>query len=364
MTDEATGGGSASFVGAHSTSRFAKAFLSEPDCQQSERLGAAGRQRATGARGGDADEELTPTGTTSESRTTLWDMTALVGTDSGPACWPSWRGVDSPALEMLHSLLEGPNTERRASSWLMNGKRPNPPASRCVEPSRLDDTGLSRGVPSSTRMTPFDSAPPLGDPTPNLSPKASVLLEAARRILLRDGLSHVTYEKVAKESGETLSLIRYYFGDKAGLLRALIQSELYLDCRKYLELVRSHASGVERFRAVLRQIDTEASDSQGHQAFMDVLAAVLRNEDLRPLFKSYSDWYVKLNEFVVAPIVGDQCEDLEGIATLTFAIAEGLQLRRQAGAHVDVEGALRLWERMLQDCLAKRRLKNDSADSA
>ena len=84
-------------------------------------------------------------------------------------------------------------------------------------------------------MTQFDSRPPLDDPTPDLSPRASILLEAARRILLRDGLSHVTYEEIAKESGETQSLIRYYFGDKAGLLRALIQSELYLDCRKYLE---------------------------------------------------------------------------------------------------------------------------------
>lgn len=213
-------------------------------------------------------------------------------------------------------------------------------------------------------MTQSHSEPPLDDPTPEMSPKASILLEAARRILLRDGLAHVTYEKIAKESGETQSLIRYYFGDKAGLLRALIQSELYFDCRKYLELFSSHPPGVEQLEALLGKIEIETRDLQAHRAYVDVLASIFRSEDLRPLFTAYSDWYVRLNEVVVASMAGDHCDDLGEIATLTFAIAEGLQLRREAGAHVDVEAALRVWQRMVQGYLAEQCPGNSGADGA
>ncbi|MBN2203655.1 MAG: TetR/AcrR family transcriptional regulator [Thermoleophilia bacterium] len=203
---------------------------------------------------------------------------------------------------------------------------------------------------------------PLQDPTPNLSPTAGRLLEAARTILVRDGLSCVTYEAVAKESGETQSLIRYHFGDKAGLLRTLIVRELHLEARAILSTVSEEPPGVPRYHALLRECESIAREVEEYRAFLGVVATILLDPELRPLFRAFSDWYADLNRWVLAPIADDGSDaDLDALATLTSAIAEGVALRYQAGPHVDVGAALRLWETMVCDYLARR--CPESADS-
>ena len=191
---------------------------------------------------------------------------------------------------------------------------------------------------------------PLHDPTPDLSPTAGRLIEAARRILVREGLSSVTYEAVAKESGETQSLIRYHFGDKASFVRTLIESELYLECRDIMTAVAEAPPGPQRYHALLREIEKDAHEVEEYRAFLDVVAEILRDEALRPLFTAFVDWYVDLNRWVLASFSdGHSRDDLESLATLTYAVAEGLAVRCQAGHDVDVRAALRVWEAMVCD---------------
>lgn len=189
---------------------------------------------------------------------------------------------------------------------------------------------------------------PLRDPTPDLSPTAGRLIEAARRILVREGLSCVTYEAVAKESGETQSLIRYHFGDKATFIRTLIESELYLECRDIMAAVAEAPPGPQRYHALLTEIEKDAREVEEYRAFLDVVAEILRDEALRPLFKAFVDWYVDLNRWVLASFSDDDSrDDLESLATLTYAVAEGLAVRCQAGQDVDVGAALRVWEALV-----------------
>jgi AcrR family transcriptional regulator len=51
-------------------------------------------------------------------------------------------------------------------------------------------------------------------------------LEAARRIVRRQGASHLTYEELARESGITRGGITYHFPTKEDLLRALVEADL------------------------------------------------------------------------------------------------------------------------------------------
>jgi AcrR family transcriptional regulator len=204
---------------------------------------------------------------------------------------------------------------------------------------------------------------PLRDPTPDLSPTAGRLIEAARRILVREGLSHVTYEAVAKECGETQSLIRYYFGDKASFVRTLIESELYLECRDIMKAVAEAPPGPQRYHALLGEIEKDAHEAEEYRAFLDVVAETLRDEALRPLFRAFSDWYADLNRWVLASFCDDKCDDdLESLATLTSAVAEGLAVRYQAGPHVDLGAALQVWEAMVCDYVAKRCSKSGDSD--
>lgn len=51
-------------------------------------------------------------------------------------------------------------------------------------------------------------------------------LEAARRIVRRQGASHLTYEALSRESGVTRGGIIYHFPTKEDLLRALLEADL------------------------------------------------------------------------------------------------------------------------------------------
>jgi hypothetical protein len=62
-----------------------------------------------------------------------------------------------------------------------------------------------------------------------------------------------------------------------------------------------------------------------------------------PLFRAFSDWYADLNRWVLASFCDDKCDDdLESLATLTSAVAEGLAVRYQAGPHLG-QTLLEVW---------------------
>ncbi|HET8984586.1 MAG TPA: TetR/AcrR family transcriptional regulator [Trueperaceae bacterium] len=75
---------------------------------------------------------------------------------------------------------------------------------------------------------------------------SAVILDAAFRILARDGFQALTARNVATEAGTNLALVNYYFGGKKGLLLALYdhletqrferQTALYADANEPLSV--------------------------------------------------------------------------------------------------------------------------------
>jgi len=175
------------------------------------------------------------------------------------------------------------------------------------------------------------------------------------RSLVREGLTCVTYEAVAQESGETQSPIRCHFGDKASFVRTLIESELSRECRDIMTAVAEAPPGPQRYDALLREIKQDAHQVEEYRAFLDVVGVVLRERELRPLFRAFVDWYVDLNRWVLASFSDDDSQDdLDSLATLTYAVAEGLAVRYQASQDVDVGAALRVWEAMVCDYMGRQ----------
>ncbi len=71
--------------------------------------------------------------------------------------------------------------------------------------------------PTRTRGRP--AATTAGDPAVRTS-----LLEAARQLFLARGFAAVSIREVAAAAGATAAMIHYYFGDKLGLYRAMLES--------------------------------------------------------------------------------------------------------------------------------------------
>src|SRR5512139_425 len=95
---------------------------------------------------------------------------------------------------------------------------------------RSENRATAKGV---TALTRYEL--PFSDPTPDLAPTAARILEAAKRVLSREGFRGLTFETIAGEAGENPALIRYHFGSKAGLLAALVDSVLYQEATDLIE---------------------------------------------------------------------------------------------------------------------------------
>ena len=189
---------------------------------------------------------------------------------------------------------------------------------------------------------------PIEDPTPDLSPTARRLLEAAKRVLRRDGFRALTFETIAREAGENPALIRYHFGSKAGLLTALVDSVLYQEAVELIERLTAVASGPERRETLLALHEAMSSDRDSYQMFYEIIPHVIRDEQLEPHLRQLFEWYRRLDTWALdewgRPRRQAQSEPL---AALTVAMTDGLALQALADPDLDLAAAFDLWRRLV-----------------
>lgn len=89
------------------------------------------------------------------------------------------------------------------------------------------------------------------DPAP-LSARKREMLQATLRIIQRGGFEALTLRRVAEQVGVKLSSVQYHFGNKDGLIAALINWALDWYSQELLELVVEYEDKPERcFRAII-----------------------------------------------------------------------------------------------------------------
>ena len=199
------------------------------------------------------------------------------------------------------------------------------------------------------------------DPTPELSPTAQRILDAGVRVLDREGMRGLTFEKIARESGENGALIRYHFGSKAGLLRALVDAVLFSQARGLLQMLTPLPPGEARREALLRRRHTVAVNLDVYRRMFEVTPYALRDPELRPKLRDLMQWYRELNTWVYATEDADdeEREGLEPLALLMSAMLNGIALLVQSDPDLDVQPALDLWERFVSQYVEE--LQSDKA---
>jgi AcrR family transcriptional regulator len=197
-----------------------------------------------------------------------------------------------------------------------------------------------------TRLSRYEL--PFSDPTPDLSPTAARILEAARRVLAREGFRGLTFETIAKEAGENPALIRYHFGSKAGLLAALVDSVLYQEATELIEQLTPVPAGDERREALLRLHEGLPRDTDAYRNFFELVPHIMRDDELRPHLRQLFEWYRKLDAWALKD-AGDEepGEHIAPMALLTVAIADGIALQKLADPDLDFEPAFALWRRLV-----------------
>lgn len=191
-----------------------------------------------------------------------------------------------------------------------------------------------------------------GDPRQGMSPPALNILQAAQRVLVEKGFSGLTLRAIAAESGENSAMVQYYFGNKEGLVKAMIDSVFRDDQRDAAAAMSTVTSDdrLPRFVDGLRTI----SLSRSFRVFFDVLPYALRKEGLRGRMARAYDSYRQIKRDWLRgedePGLPEQ-EVLAGVAELMTAVVDGLAIQEAIDDDFDMRRAYAVLEFMLQRSL-------------
>jgi AcrR family transcriptional regulator len=176
---------------------------------------------------------------------------------------------------------------------------------------------------------------PLEDPLTSLPVTAQRILKAATRLLAERGFEAVTLENVAAEAGVNKASIRYNFGNKAGMLMAVVDALIHDECLRIVADTEN-VPGEERLHAAMLGIRRMIVEADSFRGFFDILPHAFRDPELRErMFSLYVWWYQQNLRWLglgenKAVMDSDM---LMGLAELIAAIPDGLSV--QAGLNPD-----------------------------
>jgi len=179
------------------------------------------------------------------------------------------------------------------------------------------------------------------------SATAKRILEGAKRVLSERGYSKLTLQAVEEESGEYRALVAYYFGNKQGLVEAIIEDLMRSEDAALRKRLGAIEEAEPRVRALIDEQRQISGDWREFRAFYELLPRIMRDERLRAgLSADYAEARELGRQTMAAGRVG--AHDLDKLAALGVAIVEGLAVQYAADQeHFDHEGTYRLWEAMV-----------------
>ena len=194
----------------------------------------------------------------------------------------------------------------------------------------------------------------LEDPMEALAPTAQRLLAAAQRLLTSGGFEALKLSAIAREAGESKASIGYHFGNKAGLVTALVDSFAHDANRGLIEDTGELPRGEERIHALIDGETRIAADAESYQSFFEVLPHALRDEDLRERVAALYDGYRETVLRCLDAADPAAKEQLRPFAMLMIAIVDGLAIQHVLDPDgADVAAATDLWERLVRPYLTE-----------
>ena len=166
------------------------------------------------------------------------------------------------------------------------------------------------------------------DPLADLAPVARQLVRGARTVLRKRGFQALTLEAVGREAGEPRSSITYYFGDKRGLITALIEAQFYEQRRVAARMLGAPGNGQDCAVGAVCAARELLTDMTSFRVFYDLLPVVTREPGFRSMQAEHDRWLAAL---IVAGLRASEVTTLvayaEVLAVLEMAAADGLAMQ-------------------------------------
>jgi AcrR family transcriptional regulator len=216
----------------------------------------------------------------------------------------------------------------------------------------VDDVTMGTGKARGRLDVPFD------DPVSSLPKTAQKILAAARKLLVEGGYEAMTLENVAGEAGVNKASIRYNFGNKAGLVIAVLDAYIHDECLRLVATMKDvpPEDVVATALSGMRNMLVEADNFQG---YFDILPHAFREPELRErMLALYKWWYLQNLAWPgLRDVPGvEQNETLVGLGELVCAVIDGLCI--QAGLQAegfDMGRALNVFGLLLESSIDELR---------
>jgi len=213
-------------------------------------------------------------------------------------------------------------------------------------------TVRATGAASRRRVPPT----PIERAGETLSPTARRILDAAKQIVVRQGLDGLTLDAIARTAGVNKAATHYHFGSKAGLIEALVDEIVLDECAAMAHDVAPGAGIEERIDSLVDGVRRMAVDPSSIGGWWDLLPYAVRTPDLRArLAELYEIWFQWNVEWAgLADGDGEaRTTELRGMGMLLAAIVDGIAAQAAiAGPAYDPEPALQAFRHCLRTLLA------------
>jgi AcrR family transcriptional regulator len=186
-----------------------------------------------------------------------------------------------------------------------------------------------------------------GPPRDLATDKAARIVEAMRVCVATRGIAGATFDVVAREAGVSRGLLHYYFATKERLLAEVVRRES--DVR--IERLEKAIEGADSVDAVLASLVASFEDFLGEGPpatvmFYELMTLAQRNEEIATELaelgrRTRSHLADALRAKSQAGVV-KLGVDGDAVATVLFALADGLTVRRLSEPELDLAPAIEL----------------------
>jgi AcrR family transcriptional regulator len=164
----------------------------------------------------------------------------------------------------------------------------------------------------------------------------------------------MTLQRVADSAGVNKSTVIYTFGNKAGLVSAVVDAQVH-DINVRLTNATAHDPS-DRLHSAIEGMVALVEATEHLRGYFDILPHAFRDPDLRErLWSLYWGWFGQYLEWFglsrpESP--GDEDDVLFGLAQLIVAIPDGLAIQAELGREeFDVQRPLAAFEFLLRNSL-------------
>lgn len=191
------------------------------------------------------------------------------------------------------------------------------------------------------------------NPLSGLPETARSLVISAKAIVAEKGFAALTLNRLAAESGENKAMVAYYFGNKAGLIAAVLDSVIhdeYLSSKDRMKDTGDDGRAL-RIAEEMRRLDAASAE---FRVFFELLPHALRSDVLRRRVSLLYRWYLEVKlEWLGFEGGVDALDDPDalGLAQLLSAVIDGLAIQAAIDPDLDLERPYRVFATLLEGAL-------------